>query len=135
MRAQDDTKHGDDISKMIPICFTLMRAYPLINLLLANPMQYAAAKRVADEIELSFNPLVLYGGVGLGKTHLMQAIALEIQKQDPRKRYYTLLLKKFMFQFIRAIRYKDMISFKEQFRSVDVLMIDDIQFIAWERKY
>ena len=79
---------------------------------------------------MSFNPLFLYGGVGLGKTHLMHAIALEIKKNWPERKVLYLSAEKFMYQFIRALRFKDTMSFKQQFRSVDVLMVDDIQFIA-----
>ena len=79
---------------------------------------------------MAFNPLFLYGGVGLGKTHLMHAIAWEIRAQDPSRTVLYLSAEKFMYQFIRALRFKDTMAFKQQFREVDVLMIDDIQFIA-----
>ncbi len=79
---------------------------------------------------MPFNPLFLYGGVGLGKTHLMHAIAWSIRKRTPGRKVLYLSAEKFMYQFIRALRYKDTMSFKELFRSVDVLMIDDIQFIC-----
>ncbi|HUA51488.1 MAG TPA: chromosomal replication initiator protein DnaA, partial [Candidatus Sulfotelmatobacter sp.] len=75
-------------------------------------------------------PLFLYGGVGLGKTHLMHAIAWEIRTRDPKRRVIYLSAEKFMYQFIRALRFRDTVAFKEQFRSVDVLMIDDVQFIS-----
>jgi chromosomal replication initiator protein len=96
----------------------------------SNELAYAAAKRIAEADKVSFNPLFLYGGVGLGKTHLMHAIALEIKKNWPERRVLYLSAEKFMYQFIRALRFKDTMSFKQQFRSVDVLMVDDIQFIA-----
>tara|TARA_B100000767_G_scaffold250491_1_gene252767 strand:+ start:430 stop:1839 length:1410 start_codon:yes stop_codon:yes gene_type:complete len=96
----------------------------------SNELAYAAAKRIAEADKVSFNPLFLYGGVGLGKTHLMHAIALEIKKNWPDRRVLYLSAEKFMYQFIRALRFKDTMSFKQQFRSVDVLMVDDIQFIA-----
>ena len=79
---------------------------------------------------MPFNPLFLYGGVGLGKTHLMHAIAWHIRKRDPRRKVIYLSAEKFMYQFIRALRFKDTMAFKEQFRTVDVLMIDDVQFIS-----
>ncbi|MBT6116282.1 MAG: chromosomal replication initiator protein DnaA, partial [Rhodospirillaceae bacterium] len=91
---------------------------------------HAAARRIAEADGVPFNPLFLYGGVGLGKTHLMHAIAWHIRKREPRRRVIYLSAEKFMYQFIRALRYKDTMSFKEQFRSVDVLMIDDVQFIS-----
>jgi chromosomal replication initiator protein len=95
-----------------------------------NELAYAAARRVAEATTVSFNPLFLYGGVGLGKTHLMHAIAWHIRKANPNRRVMYLSAEKFMYQFVRALRFKDTITFKEQFRNVDVLMIDDIQFIS-----
>ena len=94
-----------------------------------NELAYAAARRVADSEEASFNPLFLYGGVGLGKTHLMHAIANHTRAKFPERRVVYMSAEKFMFHFIRALRFKDTVSFKEQFRSVDLLMIDDVQFI------
>jgi chromosomal replication initiator protein len=100
-----------------------------------NDFAHAAARRVAEcsageALVVPFNPLFLYGDVGLGKTHLMHAIAWHIRTQNPRRKVIYLSAEKFMYQFIRALRFKDMVSFKEQFRSVDVLMIDDVQFIS-----
>jgi len=95
-----------------------------------NELAYAAARRVAETENPSFNPLFLYGGVGLGKTHLMHAIAWHIRKNFPNRHVIYMSAEKFMYQFVRALRYKDTVSFKEQFRSVDVLMIDDVQFIG-----
>ena len=95
-----------------------------------NEFAYAAARRVAEARTVPFNPLFLYGGVGLGKTHLMHAIAWHIRKRNPERRVIYLSAEKFMYQFIRALRDKNTMAFKEQFRSVDVLMIDDVQFIS-----
>ncbi|MBP2311707.1 chromosomal replication initiator protein DnaA [Azospirillum soli] len=95
-----------------------------------NELAHAAARRVADATAVTFNPLFLYGGVGLGKTHLMHAIAWQIRKNDPNRKVIYLSAEKFMYQFIRALRFKDTMAFKQQFRSVDVLMIDDVQFIS-----
>jgi len=96
----------------------------------SNELAYAAAYRVADSATVPFNPLFLYGGVGLGKTHLMHAIAWHICKRIPERRVIYLSAEKFMYQFVRALRDKNTMAFKEQFRSVDVLMIDDVQFIS-----
>ncbi len=96
----------------------------------SNELALAAARRVADSSTVTFNPLFLYGGVGLGKTHLMHAIAHEIRRRDPGRRVLYMSAEKFMYQFIRALRFKDTMAFKELFRSVDVLMIDDVQFIS-----
>ncbi len=95
-----------------------------------NEFAHAAARRVAESENVPFNPLFLYGGVGLGKTHLMHAIAWQIRKRKPNRKVLYLSAEQFMYRFIRALRYKDTMAFKEQFRSVDVLMIDDIQFIC-----
>jgi chromosomal replication initiator protein len=95
-----------------------------------NELAYAAARRVAEAKAVPFNPLYLYGGVGLGKTHLMHAIAWYIRNNQPERRIIYLSAEKFMYQFIRALRFKNTVAFKEQFRAVDVLMVDDLQFIC-----
>ncbi|MES2215090.1 MAG: chromosomal replication initiator protein DnaA [Pseudomonadota bacterium] len=97
-----------------------------------NELAYAAAQAVAESKGAipESNPLFLYGGVGLGKTHLMHAIAWHIRQNSPQRRVIYMSAEKFMYQFVRALRNKDVMSFKEHFRSVDVLMIDDIQFIC-----
>ncbi len=95
-----------------------------------NEFAYAAARKVAESRNISFNPLFLYSGVGLGKTHLMHAIAWHIKQQDPSRHIVYLSAEKFMYKFVRALRYKDTTAFKEQFRSVDVLMVDDVQFMG-----
>ncbi|GLQ35672.1 chromosomal replication initiator protein DnaA [Amylibacter marinus] len=95
-----------------------------------NELAHAAARRVAEGRDVSFNPLFLHGGVGLGKTHLMHAIAHELKKRDPNARVLYLSAEQFMYRFVQALRFKDTIAFKEMFRSVDLLMVDDVQFIA-----
>ncbi len=95
-----------------------------------NEFAYAAARRVAEAASVQFNPLFLYGGVGLGKTHLMHAIAWHIGVTTPERSVIYLSAEKFMYRFVRALREQNTVDFKEQFRSVDVLMIDDVQFIA-----
>lgn len=96
----------------------------------SNEMAYSAAQRAASGEAHGFNPLFLYGGVGLGKTHLMQAIAWELRQRDPSKRVLYLSAEQFMYRFVQALRQKDTITFKQLFRTVDVLLIDDVQFIA-----
>ncbi|PTQ75006.1 chromosomal replication initiator protein DnaA [Celeribacter persicus] len=95
-----------------------------------NELAHAAARRVAEGGPVTFNPLFLYGGVGLGKTHLMHAIAHEIRLRDPEARVLYLSAEQFMYRFVQALRDRQMIDFKQIFRSVDVLMVDDVQFIA-----
>lgn len=95
-----------------------------------NEFAHAASKRVAESMEMQFNPLFLYGGVGLGKTHLMHAIAWQIRQIDPNRTVIYMSAEKFMYRFIRALREQNTVDFKDQFRNVDVLMIDDVQFIS-----
>jgi chromosomal replication initiator protein len=95
-----------------------------------NELAHAAARRVAEGGPVTFNPLFLYGGVGLGKTHLMHAIAHELQARHPELRVLYLSAEQFMYRFVQALREKQIMDFKEMFRSVDVLMVDDVQFIA-----
>ncbi len=98
-----------------------------------NEFAYACARRVAAQpASPGFNPLFLYGGVGLGKTHLMHAIAWELTAGDRGRAPATVAYmsaEKFMYRFIGAIRNQSTIEFKDQLRSVDVLMIDDLQFL------
>ena len=95
-----------------------------------NELAYAAARRVAEGGPATFNPLFLYGGVGLGKTHLMHAIAWELRNRHPDLRVVYLSAEQFMYRFVQAIRERQTIDFKQLFRSVDLLMVDDVQFIA-----
>jgi chromosomal replication initiator protein len=99
-----------------------------------NEFAYAAARKVAESKSISFNPLFLYSGVGLGKTHLMHAIAQFIKERDPERTVVYISAEQFLYKFVNALRYKDTDAFKEQFRSVDVLMIDDVQFLANKTK-
>ncbi|MBT5186308.1 MAG: chromosomal replication initiator protein DnaA [Kordiimonadaceae bacterium] len=96
----------------------------------SNELAYAAARRVAENKDVNFNPLYLHGGVGLGKTHLMHAIAWANREHFPNRKVVYLSAEQFMYQFVSAIRYKDTMSFKKKFRNVDLLMVDDLQFIA-----
>ena len=106
--------------------------YTFANFVVGKPneLAFAVARRTAESEKVAFNPLFLYGGVGLGKTHLMHAIAWHIRQQNPARKVMYLSAEKFMNRFVQALRFRDTISFKEQFRSVDVLMIDDVQFIS-----
>jgi len=95
-----------------------------------NELAHAAARRVAEGGDVSFNPLFLYGGVGLGKTHLMHAIAWELSNRRPDINVLYLSAEQFMYKFVQALRERKMMDFKQLFRSVDILMVDDVQFIA-----
>ena len=96
----------------------------------SNELAHAAARRVATGGPVSFNPLFLHGRVGLGKTHLMQAIAWKMQEVQPERRVMYLSAEQFMYRFVQALREKSTMDFKTLFRTVDVLLVDDVQFIA-----
>ena len=96
-----------------------------------NEFAYACARRVAEQPSSpGFNPLFLYGGVGLGKTHLMHAIGLELMRHANGRTVAYMSAETFMYRFIAAIRAQSTLEFKDQLRSVDVLMIDDLQFLV-----
>ncbi|NQY83002.1 MAG: chromosomal replication initiator protein DnaA [Alphaproteobacteria bacterium] len=95
-----------------------------------NEFAYAAARRVAESPEALYNPLFLFGCVGLGKTHLMTAIARYRQQHFPQQRVLYLTAESFMRRFVQSIKRRDVMQFKDDFRQVDVLLIDDIHFIA-----
>jgi chromosomal replication initiator protein len=96
----------------------------------SNQFAHAAAMAVADQPSKSYNPLFLYGGVGLGKTHLMQAIGHTLKRRNPSLRLTYISAEKFTNEVIASIRLERMPAFRDRFRNMDVLMVDDIQFIA-----
>jgi len=100
----------------------------------SNQFAAAAAMAVANNPATTYNPLFIYGGVGLGKTHLINAVGNAILKKNPRMRvcYYT--SEKFMNELINSLRYAKMDDFRNKFRSMDVLLIDDVQFIAGKER-
>src|SRR5271163_967538 len=95
-----------------------------------NQFAHAAAQAVAEQPSKTYNPLFLYGGVGLGKTHLMQAIGHSLKKRNPALRLTYVSAEKFTNEVIASLRFDRMSSFRDRFRTMDVLMVDDIQFIA-----
>ena len=95
-----------------------------------NQFAHAAAQAVAERPSKAYNPLFLYGGVGMGKTHLMQAIGHEVKRRQPQSAICYISSEKFINELINCLRYDRMISFRDKFRNVDVLLIDDIQFLA-----
>jgi chromosomal replication initiator protein len=96
----------------------------------SNQFAHAAAVAVAEQPSKSYNPLFLYGGVGLGKTHLMQAIGHTLKRRNPAMRLTYISAEKFTNEVIASIRFERMAAFRDRFRNMDVLMVDDIQFIA-----
>ncbi len=96
----------------------------------SNEFAHAAAEAVAKNPSQSYNPLFLYGGVGLGKTHLLHAIGHEILRHQPQIRVLYLAAEQFVNELINSIRFDRMPAFRERYRTIDVLMIDDVQFLA-----
>ncbi len=95
-----------------------------------NRLAFAAAQVVAERPGEAYNPLFIYGGVGLGKTHLMQAVANEVLKRDPAKKVAYVSCETFTSEFIQALQSKTIDSFKNKYRTIDVFLVDDIQFLA-----
>ena len=129
---ENNTKNKGQNDVFKSISSDLDNRFTFSNFIVGKPneLAFAAARRVAESEDVPFNPLFLYGGVGLGKTHLMHSIAHEIKKRNPLRRVIYMSAEKFMYHFIKALRFKNTVAFKEQFRNVDVLMIDDVQFIS-----
>ena len=96
----------------------------------ANEVAFNAARTLATAEKVAFNPLFLHGGTGRGKTHLLHAIGHEFHNLHPRAKIIYMSAEKFMVEFVAALRANETIQFKQQLRSADLLMIDDVQFIA-----
>ena len=99
-----------------------------------NQFARAAAAAVAESPAKAYNPLFLYGGVGMGKTHLMQAIGHEMKRRQPNASICYVSSEKFTNEMINSVRYDKMTSFRDKYRSVDLLLIDDIQFLAQKER-
>jgi chromosomal replication initiator protein len=99
-----------------------------------NQFAHAACQAVAERPSKAYNPLFLYGGVGMGKTHLMQAIGHEIKRRQPQAAISYVSSEKFTNDMINSLRYDKMTTFRDRFRGVDVLLIDDIQFLAQKER-
>ena len=100
----------------------------------SNQLAHAAALAVAERPSKAYNPLYLYGGVGLGKTHLMHAVGNLIQKRNKSVRLTYMSSEKFMNELVNAIRFDRTIQFRQKYRNIDVLLMDDIQFIAGKER-
>ena len=112
----------------------LNKNYTFENFILdkSNELAYFSAQRVWQEFNIDYNPFYIYGNVGIGKTHLLNAIAWNIKKNN-NKRFIYISAERFMYQFIKSLKMNETIRFKDQFRSIDILMIDDLQFIAGKK--
>ncbi len=100
----------------------------------SNEFAHAASRAVAEQPSKAYNPLFLYGGVGMGKTHLMHAIGHTIKKRNPAMRLSYVSAEKFTIEVINSLRFDRMITFRDRFHTVDVLLVDDIQFIAGKER-
>jgi chromosomal replication initiator protein len=96
----------------------------------SNQFAHAACRAVAEAPSRSYNPLFIYGGVGLGKTHLMHAVGQYVLQHDRNLKLTYISSERFMNEMINAVRYDRVLDFRERYRSVDVLLVDDIQFLA-----
>jgi len=96
----------------------------------SNQFAHAACRAVAEAPSRSYNPLFIYGGVGLGKTHLMHAIGQYVLHYDPSLKLTYISSERFMNEMINALRYERILDFRERYRSVDILLVDDIQFVS-----
>ncbi len=125
-------KTNTDISFIDSVSIKLNKKFTFDNFVVgnSNQMPFAASKRVSENQSFSYNPLYIHGNVGMGKTHLLNAITIDLKQNYPNLKTVFMSAERFMYQFIKAIRSKDTIKFKDQFRSLDVLIIDDIQFIG-----
>jgi chromosomal replication initiator protein len=100
----------------------------------SNQLAYAASLSIAEKPSGSFNPLFIYGGAGLGKTHLIQAIGQQMKQQNPALKVVYMSADSFVTELISSIRYDRMSSFRDRYRSVDALLLDDIQFLAGKER-
>jgi chromosomal replication initiator protein len=102
----------------------------LLHRRLIEPVCHAACRAVAEAPSRSYNPLFIYGGVGLGKTHLMHAVGQYVLRYNRGMKLTYISAERFMNEVINAVRYDRIIDFRERYRTVDVLLVDDVQFIA-----
>jgi chromosomal replication initiator protein len=138
----DSSRAGDDLS--VPIAppkeelpnavFSPKYRFETFVVGNSNQLAYAASKSIAENPSGSFNPLFIYGGAGLGKTHLIQAIGFQLRESRPDLKVVYMSAEAFMTELIASIRYDKMQSFRDRYRSVDALLLDDIQFIAGKER-
>jgi len=131
-----DEKTESDLDKDLDKTTNLNRKYTFDSFVVGsnNELAYAAASAVTKNIGRLYNPLFLYGGVGLGKTHLLQAIGNKISSENKDKKIYYIPAERFTAEIVEAIRNKSIEDLKNQYSKLDLLMIDDVQFIAGKEK-
>lgn len=129
-------KVEEEISKTKYNKHGLNKTYTFDNFVTGSSNQFAqaAALAVAESPSKSYNPLFIYGGVGLGKTHLIHAIGHHIQKKNKRVKVAYFSIERFLINLISSIQHRKMDLFRKQYRNVDILLVDDIQFIAGKEK-
>ncbi|MGD8818019.1 MAG: chromosomal replication initiator protein DnaA [Acidobacteriota bacterium] len=127
---------ADRFEQSVPVSGPLNSKYKFESFVVgaSNQLAHAAARAVAESPSRSYNPLFLYGGVGLGKTHLMHAIGHKILKDNPDLRLVYISSERFMNELINSIRYDRTFDFREKYRNIDVLLMDDIQFLAGKER-
>ena len=135
---KENVKSISENDNLYNIGLTLNKNYTFENYVVgdSNRLAYQIAKNIVatQDINPDSNPFFLYGGVGLGKTHLCQAIALKLKETRPDKQIIYLSAEKFMFLFVQSLQQQDINAFKNRFRNVDTLIIDDLQFIVGKDK-
>ena len=127
---QDTAPKEDNKLSMLPINYNFQYTFDNFIVGSSNKFAHAACTAVADGAGGAYNPLFIYGPSGLGKTHLMSAIVNEIKKKDPRARVIYIKGEEFTNEMVKCLGSKEMDKFHEKYRSCDILLIDDIQFIA-----
>ena len=128
----DDSPRPDDPDVAPSVSGGLTPRYTFDTFIVgpSNQFAHAACRAVAEAPSRSYNPLFIYGGVGLGKTHLMHAIGQYVLQHDPSLMLTYISSERFMNEMINAVRYDRILDFRERYRSVDVLLVDDIQFVS-----
>ncbi len=134
--AEEDPKSDESIANQNQQSPTLNERYTFDNFVVGdgNELAFAACQAVASQPGIKYNPLYLYGGVGIGKTHLIQAVGNDIQKRNPSAKILYIATEQFVREFVMALRARTTATFANHYRSADVLIVDDVQFLAGKDK-
>ena len=130
-KVSSENNYETSISFITSVSKTLNEDYNFKNFITcdSNELAYLSSTKVASKFSSIYNPLFIYGDVGLGKTHLLNSIAWKV-KEDNHRNFIFMSAERFMYQFIKSLKLKETLRFKEEFRSIDILMIDDLQFLG-----